>query len=186
MLILYAGGDNDVGIIIGKYEPDQGSIQCFGVRTKTFVSGCRDIMGGIPVARNELLFGPNKPPAIVQLPASTQSCESSNHITGLYIFSWSMAVDRACMLKVLTTNQDGDVTSWYKIWEAANAVYFRCVHAGTQGMFRGLGESWVSPMAIEYSNSKQGKIIDFSLVSLGLCAERSRYLNIQKSSRFVL
>ena len=71
-----------------------------------------------------------------------------------------MAVDRTCMLRVWTTNQDGDVTSWYKIWAAANAVYFRCVHAGAQGTFKGLGKSWVAtittgPLILGTGNNHQ-------------------------------
>ena len=33
----------------------------------------------------------------------------------------------------------GDITSWYKIWEAVNAVYFKCISPGYRGTFRGLG-----------------------------------------------
>ena len=62
-----------MGIIVGKYEHDPNAIQC-GSRIP-YIDGCRDIMAGIPVDRLGLLFGPIKPPAIVQLPAKTQSCE---------------------------------------------------------------------------------------------------------------
>lgn len=50
--------------------------------------------------------------------------------------------DEKCILKILTTNRHGgsDVTSWYKIWEAANAVYYKCISAGYRGSLRGLGE----------------------------------------------
>lgn len=36
-------------------------------------------------------------------------------------------------------NHAGDVTSWYNIWEAVNAVYFKCVSPGYRGTLRGLG-----------------------------------------------
>lgn len=42
---------------------------------------------------------------------------------------------------ILTANRRGeaDTTSWYKVWEAANAAYYACVSPGFRGSFRGLG-----------------------------------------------
>ena len=44
-------------------------------------------------------------------------------------------------MTVLTANRRGeaDSTSWYKIWEAANAAYYACISPGFRGTFRGLG-----------------------------------------------
>lgn len=50
--------------------------------------------------------------------------------------------DEMCILRILTTNRHGraDTTSRYKIWEAVNAVYYKCISAGLRGSLRGLGE----------------------------------------------
>ncbi|KAL8764147.1 MAG: hypothetical protein Q9194_007153 [Teloschistes cf. exilis] len=43
-------------------------------------------------------------------------------------------------MKLLTTNRLGesDQTSWYQLWEAATAVWYKCVVKGYSGSFRGL------------------------------------------------
>ena len=53
----------------------------------------------------------------------------------------SMVDDRTCMLKVWTVNPEGDTTSWYEIWEAINAIYFKCINFEKRGTLRGLGKS---------------------------------------------
>ena len=68
-----SGGDNNLGIIVGKYDPGPNPILCSS--PMPFTGGCRDIITGIPVDRLELLFGPTSPPAIVKLPAQTSSRE---------------------------------------------------------------------------------------------------------------
>ena len=45
------------------------------------------------------------------------------------------------MLRVWTINADGDTSSWYEIWEALTAVFFKCISQGLRGTLRGLGES---------------------------------------------
>ncbi len=45
-------------------------------------------------------------------------------------------------MTIYNSNREGqyDTTSWYKIWEAANAVYYKCVSRGYLGTFGGLGQ----------------------------------------------
>ena len=49
--------------------------------------------------------------------------------------------DRSCSLKLLTTSTSGDTYSWYKLWEAANAIYYMCISIGFRGTIRNLGNS---------------------------------------------
>lgn len=44
-------------------------------------------------------------------------------------------------MSIASANRYGalDTTSWYKLWEAAEAVFYKCVHTGKEGMIRGLG-----------------------------------------------
>lgn len=116
------GGDNNVALIMGKYEADDQSVQCGGKLASK--NGCRDILLGMPVTEHGEHFGPEVAPgAGVDIPYTIK------------------APDESCSLKILTTNRhgDSDITSWYKIWEAANAIYYRCTITSNRGTMRGLG-----------------------------------------------
>ena len=74
------GGDNNLAVILGRYTPEHGNVQC-STNRKRFISGCRDILSGIPVSTVELLFGRKGDPEIdVSLPTSTQSRKSISQI----------------------------------------------------------------------------------------------------------
>ena len=45
-----------------------------------------------------------------------------------------------CAMRIFTA-RNSDFTSWYKIWEAALAVYYACVRDGRGGIHSGLGRS---------------------------------------------
>ena len=47
----------------------------------------------------------------------------------------------ACKLRIFTKGSI-DITSWYKVWEAAVAVYHVCAKFGKAGYATGLGESY--------------------------------------------
>ena len=47
--------------------------------------------------------------------------------------------DGACKLRIFTTGSI-DITSWYKVWEAAVAVYHLCARRGLAGYATRLGE----------------------------------------------
>ena len=49
-------------------------------------------------------------------------------------------------MTVLTTNRDraGDVTTWNLLWEAAMAVFWKCLSRGMKGTHRGLGEGFLT------------------------------------------
>ena len=71
-----AGGDNNLGIVLGKYDPGLGSVQCGG--PKIHISGCRDILSRMPVDEQEMMLGPKEDPkANIVLPATTRSCKFS-------------------------------------------------------------------------------------------------------------
>ena len=36
--------------------------------------------------------------------------------------------------------KNADTTSWYRLWEAATAVYYACARDGKGGIFSGLGK----------------------------------------------
>ena len=136
-----SGGDNNIAIILGRYTPDQGNVQC-STNKKMFISGCRDILSGIPINTEEETFGRIGDPNIdVPLPISTRSRKSLVEPKLAYEFLKTRIEDELCTMTILTANRHGeaDITSWYKIWEAANAAYYACVSPGYRGTFRGLG-----------------------------------------------
>lgn len=61
---------------------------------------------------------------------------------------------------MFTTNRQGepDTTSWFKIWEAANAIYYGCIVHGLKGTFRGLGNQ--DPWIITISMTLMGGLGD--------------------------
>lgn len=80
------GGDNELAIVLGRYTPDQGNVQC-STNKKRFINGCRDILSGIPVSTEEELFGPLGNPDIdVLLPVSTQSRKFVSRPNATYDF----------------------------------------------------------------------------------------------------
>ena len=136
-----SGGDNNIAIILGRYTPDHGNVQC-STNQKRLISGCRDILSGIPVNTEEQTFGRIGDPNIdVSLPISTQSRRSMFDPKLAYQFLKTRIEDKSCTMTILTANRRGeaDTTSWYNIWEAANAAYYACVSPGFRGTFRGLG-----------------------------------------------
>lgn len=52
--------------------------------------------------------------------------------------TWCSKADDKCLLKVYTTGMPD--TSWYRIWEATEAIYAVCGKNGKTGYFRGLGK----------------------------------------------
>lgn len=130
-----------MGIILGSYTPDQGKLQC-STSKKRFISGCRDILSGIPVNTEEQIFGPKEDDNVdVFLPATIESRGFPTRTSQTYQLLMTNLDDSTCTMKILTANRHGvpDTTSWYNVWQAANAVYYRCVNAGFRGTFRGLG-----------------------------------------------
>ncbi|KAF6217540.1 hypothetical protein HO133_006878 [Letharia lupina] len=110
------GGQN-MAVVLGTYHPD---VQCRG----TFGpwASCRSILGDMPTLAATEIFGPPEDLA-VQVPLP-QFLESS---------------DGKCMMRIFGRG-GRDITSWFKVWEAATAVYAVCVRHQKVGSFRGLGE----------------------------------------------
>ncbi|KAL9580496.1 MAG: hypothetical protein Q9212_004458 [Teloschistes hypoglaucus] len=118
------GGDNNVQITLGRYVQGELAVKCG--RRKEVLETCRDLLISMPVTTRDERFGPKG--------------DSEAEV----ILPWGMmSHDNQCVLKILTINRQGtsDVTSWYKAWEAVNAVYYGCISKGFRGSFQGLGNS---------------------------------------------
>ncbi|KAL8703602.1 MAG: hypothetical protein Q9201_003227 [Fulgogasparrea decipioides] len=62
-----ASGDNNLALILGRYEPGEGAVQCAG-RNKV-IDGFRDILYRMPTSKQNQLFGPKSDPkADVDIP----------------------------------------------------------------------------------------------------------------------
>ncbi|KAL8658303.1 MAG: hypothetical protein Q9202_007596 [Teloschistes flavicans] len=116
-------GDNNLSLLIGRYAPGPAGTTC--TTRRAIIASCREIMYRVPTYTLEMRFGPKADPRMqVELP-------------------WVLSSrDGVCTMKVLTTNRRGesDETSWYQVWEAATAVWYKCVVSGYSGNFRGLGD----------------------------------------------
>ncbi|KAL8638484.1 MAG: hypothetical protein Q9228_004361 [Teloschistes exilis] len=116
-------GDNNVEITVGRYVQGELAVKCG--RRKEVLETCRDLLISMPVTTQDQRFGPKG--------------DSKAEV----ILPWGMmSHDDRCILKILTINRQGesDVSSWYKAWEAVNAVYYGCISKGFRGSFQGLGE----------------------------------------------
>ena len=67
-----AGGDNNLAVILGIYQPN---VQCRGTFGPEW-SSCRDVLGDMPASKTRLKFGPRNVPGVQQgLPVAVESCE---------------------------------------------------------------------------------------------------------------
>ena len=102
LLTLLLGGDNNLAIIVGRYDPE-GSVMCSG--RKVVIASCRDLMLGMPVTRNLLRFGQD-PRADVQTPYTIASREwFFGH--GLLLLTLRFVDDQTCKTRIFATNQYG-------------------------------------------------------------------------------
>ncbi|KAI4255814.1 MAG: hypothetical protein LQ352_002369 [Teloschistes flavicans] len=136
------GGDNNVEITLGRYVQGELAVKCG--RRKENLETCRDLLISMPITTQDQRFGPRgDSTAEVILPWGMMSRKLSPDPC-LFIFPDVAAIadDDQCVLKILTINRQGesDVTSWYKAWEAVNAVYYGCISKGFRGSFQGLGK----------------------------------------------
>lgn len=55
-------------------------------------------------------------------------------------------------MTILTTNRDGvgDTTTWYVLWQAAMAVFWKCINNGMKGSHRNLGTCflWLTGLSL--------------------------------------
>ena len=64
-----AGGDNNLALVLGKYDLGGGSVQCG--RREVGLGSCRDIVANMDVDARDMFFGPEEDPqADVKLPYS--------------------------------------------------------------------------------------------------------------------
>ncbi|CAF9910213.1 MAG: hypothetical protein HETSPECPRED_009654 [Heterodermia speciosa] len=134
------GGDNNLAIILGTYEP---SIRCQG----TIVNKvhCPAILWGMPAGTERQLFHPGTDPSgQVSLPIVIRSYGGE------------------CAMRIFTA-RNSDFTSWYKIWEAALAVYYACVRDGRGGIHSGLGEAHNLYLAMSGSVRAASGILDLAM-----------------------
>ena len=47
--------------------------------------------------------------------------------------------DSRCIGRILSTSGNSDTGSWFSIWEAAAAIFSKCLRHGSAGVARGLG-----------------------------------------------
>ena len=67
-----AGGDNNLAVVLGIYQP---RVQCRGTFGPEW-SSCRDVLGDMPASKTKLIFGPRNEPGVQQgLPMAVESCE---------------------------------------------------------------------------------------------------------------
>ena len=70
VLIEFEGGDNNLGVILGTYEPD---VQCMGTHTEA--TSCLDILADMPATTEVKTFGPEGQPGVEEvLPIDIASC----------------------------------------------------------------------------------------------------------------
>ena len=69
MLISLQGGDNNLGVIVGTYQPD---VQCMATLT-TSAQSCLDILADMPATTNPTVFGEGDPRAQEALPIAIAS-----------------------------------------------------------------------------------------------------------------
>lgn len=132
---LVPGGDNRLSVVLGIYHPN---VQCRGTFGPERTS-CRDIVGDMPADETSRIFGPQGDPRAQQkLPMVIESCMTVCRFWTFPILT-PFAADEKCVAQIYTTGKS-DVTVWYRVWEAVNAVYSICVRAGYGGSVRGLGE----------------------------------------------
>ncbi|CAF9906187.1 hypothetical protein IMSHALPRED_004122 [Imshaugia aleurites] len=111
------GGDNNVAVIMGVYEP---KVQCRG--DFAFPKSCRDVVGDMPASTDLEIFGPRDAPSVmVALPLEIHSD------------------DEKCVLRLYTTGRS-DVVAWYRIWEAVQATFSMCGRFSQGGSSRQLGQ----------------------------------------------
>ncbi|CAF9927191.1 hypothetical protein IMSHALPRED_007149 [Imshaugia aleurites] len=114
------GGDNNLNIIVEKYEPQ---VQCSGAVSPSLLSSCQNIVDTMPASRDFTTWGPpDDPLAVVKLPLTYYS------------------LDRRCKLSIRT---DGltDTYSRYQFWTTAVALTGICVRSGRVGVRDHLGLS---------------------------------------------
>lgn len=101
------------------YKPN---IQCGRAEVFASAPSCADIMVDMPASTETMRFGPGGTPGIDEpLPQLLASLDSQ------------------CLLRIFSTGR-ADSTSWYSIWEAAEATFAKCARNRKFGNFRGLGD----------------------------------------------
>ncbi|KAI4225397.1 MAG: hypothetical protein L6R36_003939 [Xanthoria steineri] len=117
-IALNIGGDNQLAVALGTYEP---TVQCRGVFGPEWTS-CRDILGDMPAYKTEMVFGPRGAPGVQQpLPLRIESS------------------DDKCLLQIFSTGSL-DSSRWYRMWEAMTAVFSMCIRGRRGGVFWGIGD----------------------------------------------
>ena len=149
-----AGGDNQLSVVLGVYEPD---VQCRGTIAWSEFGSCRDVVSDMPADQQARKFGPRSDPSVqVALPFRIDSCKSKKKkkkklipfliIIFFFFFFFFFFVlmcilkaDVGCFLTLFSTG-DSDIGYWYRMWEVMAAVFSICIRAGEGGSVRGLGE----------------------------------------------
>lgn len=123
---------------MGKYRAGGQAVQC-GER-KAIVNRCEELLLAMPVGGRAEQFGPRgDPEADVHLPYRISSCK---YVGGdSFMRLMQCVADRSCSMNIYRTSLYGflDTSSWFTLWEAATAVYYKCVSRGLRGWHGGLG-----------------------------------------------
>ena len=140
----FLGGDNRVGVILGTYQP---VIECRG-----FLPGwdqCPQILWGMMASPEYKRFGPvTDSKRQVNLPILyTSGKKSVPEYTVRSSAQYDIAEENGCAMRVFSVGLS-DWTSWYKLWEAGTALYYRCARLEKGGIFTGLGQPEESTLGV--------------------------------------
>ena len=116
------GQNKGLALRVVRYKP---SVTCGPADTGPPWITCTHILDNMPADNQKRIFGPqNWANTTVALPASFTTQQ------------------RRCGLVVDGTEPGSvsDTSDWYKIWAAANAVNYMCVHGGKRGVAVGVGK----------------------------------------------
>ena len=131
------GGDNNLAVILSTYEPN---IRCGRVETFGDAPSCGTILAEMPASTGDLRFGPDDIPGVQEpLPQLFTGGKLILRYCVLYPSNRDCIGDHSCLLRLFSATGRADSTSWYSIWEAAEATFARCARDRKSGSFRGLG-----------------------------------------------
>ncbi|KAL8690467.1 MAG: hypothetical protein Q9218_004090 [Villophora microphyllina] len=108
------GPDETLGLIMTRYTPQ---VTCLSVRDVPSMRNCKSLLDNMGTSSIPRLYGDPKDKPDVDLPQSLRDAENK------------------CQLLIRTPNPGAtqDWSSWYEIWEGAQAVYGMCMRFGKMG-----------------------------------------------------
>ena len=111
-----------------------------------YPESCDNISGDMPADTGHKVFGPVGMPSVQEvLPQAIVSGEATlsgqQQKTADLIFLLPTKGDDKCVLKLFSATGRPDLTAWYRIWEAVEAVLAVCVRSHKGGSFMGLGKT---------------------------------------------